>query len=153
MNRRPTALLTALLGCLCLASGKKEEFTVTFHLEADHRPQGENVVFPSRVGDPPRETLFFVVPLIDHTDFAAFKPFKAPDGTSGALIQLDHGATRRLLTTSASKQGAYIRTLVNGRPVDSLLIDSQIEDGRIVVWRGLSDEVIALLKQKYPVLK
>ena len=40
------------------------EYTVTFHLEADHRPQGKNTVFPDRVGDPPRNALFFIVPLL-----------------------------------------------------------------------------------------
>ena len=54
------------------------------------------------------------------------------------------------MTISASKHGAYIRPLVNGRPVDYLVIDEQITDGKIVIWSGLTEKTLTLLEKKCP---
>lgn len=131
------------------AGGKKETMAgIAFHLETQ---PGENpkMVFPQFVAG--EERVFRRVPEISSKDIAAFNPFPSQDGQGyGVLLKLKRGATNRLSGVTAANVGRWMIARVNGRIVDGVVIDQQINDGELVIWKGLSLAEIKGLDKKIP---
>jgi len=132
------------------ASGKAgEDPMVSFHIETE---QAENpkLVFPLEVGGKTR--YFRRMPEIGTRDIAAFHPFPGDDGanTYGIVFQLKNAAARRLASITNANQGRMLLAMTNGRPVDMVVIDQQVDDGFIVIWKGVTEAEIRLYDKAAP---
>jgi hypothetical protein len=56
----------------------------------------------------------------------------------------------RLAAITAANQRRWMLANVNGRPVDAVMIDAQISDGVLVVWRGINLADIQALDATLP---
>ena len=76
-----------------------------------------------------------------------------PSGTGemyGALFKLSKAATGRLNSLSNANIGRFLVAQANGRVVDGVLIDKPVNDGFIVIWKGLTQEDIKLFDKVLP---
>ena len=74
---------------------------------------------------------------ISEHDVMAFSPYRATDGTFGALFQLDEHGRVILDTLSVERRGGLLFVFMNGRLITELQIDKRVSDGRIYVPSGL----------------
>lgn len=143
------ALLTLVVAPVGRAGGKAGEMgMVTFHLETE---AGVNpkMAFPQM--DDGKQRLFLRMPEITLKDMVAFSPF--PSGTGeeyGLVFQLKEPAKRRLNALSIANQGKYLLAQANGRVVDGVFIDKPVDDGLIVVWKGITNDEVKLFDKVLP---
>lgn len=153
MNRRHFLLLTSSLAALlpmsAEAGGKKgEKVDLSFHIEADPNDNPKMVV-PQFVQN--QQRYFRRVPDIATRDIESFKPFQADDGVSnGLVLKLTDRAARRLSALTTSNLDRWLLATVNGRTVDTLMIDRPINDGILVIWKGVSAADITNLDKALP---
>jgi hypothetical protein len=148
--RPPTLLiLCALVFTGCDTLNKKPKFTVSVHAEgtAEDNPR---MIFGDYVGDPPQQMIFKKIPEFSQDNVAAFHSFKADDGTNGVALKLDFRGANSLEMSSRTRSGEVLRAFVNGRGVDYVIVDQPITDGIFTIWRGVPDEVVALMAKKWP---
>ena len=131
------------------AGGKKEGAAgIAFHLETNPG-DNPNMVFTQFVAG--QERVFRRVPEIGPTDLESFNPFPSQDGEGyGVLLRLKRGATNRLSGVTAANMGRWMIARVNGRIVDGVLIDQQITDGEMVIWKGLALAEVKQLDKTLP---
>jgi len=143
------ALLTVVVAPLGRAGGKAgEKGMVTFHLETDPTTNPK-LVFPQM--DNGKQRLFLRAPEFTLKDMVAFSPF--PSGTGdeyGLVFQLKDSGKRHLNVLSLSSQGKYLLAQANGRVVDGVIIDKPVEDGVIVIWKGISNEEVKIFDKVLP---
>lgn len=144
------AMVVFALCASALAGGNAEEDpAVTFHIETE---QAENpqLVFPVEAGG--RTRYFRRMPEIATRDIQAFRPFPGDDGANsyGIIFKLTNNATRRLNNITLANQGRMLLAMANGRPVDMVRIDQPVDDGFIVIWKGVTEADIRLLDQGMP---
>lgn len=145
MNRRTFALLlAAILGLIPLtakAGGKADpKATLTFHLETDDN-DNPKMIFPEHVGSKIR--VFRRMSEVSEKDIESFSPFPSTDGaTYGLMLKLKGAGARRLAAITATNPERWLLARVNGRAVDAVLIDRQISDGMLIVWKGVSSTEI-----------
>jgi hypothetical protein len=92
------------------------------------------------------------VPRITEHDVVAFYPYSAPDGTYGALFQLDGHGTLVLDTLSIERRGELLFVFIDGRSITELQIDRRVSDGRIYIASGLTKADIKLMKKDWPLI-
>ncbi len=97
-----------------------------------------------------RELVFKVIPEFTDKTVVAFHPFDAEDGTHGVSLKLDFKGTNSLELVTRMKQGEILLSMVNGTVVDYVTIDRVVADGIFTIWRGLPDELIAVMEKQYP---
>ncbi len=126
-----------------------EDAVVSFHIETE---QGENpkMIFPVEAGGKTR--YFRRMPEIGMRDISAFRPFPGDDNAStyGIVFQLKNAAGRRLASITGANQGRMLLAMTNGRPVDMVLIDQPVDDGFIVIWKGVTEADIRLYDAAVP---
>lgn len=121
---------------------------VTFHLETE---AGGNpkMVFPQM--DNGKQRFFQRTPEITMKDMVAFSPFPSGTGDAyGLVFQLTDGAKRRLNALSTAYQGKFLLAQANGRVVDGVLIDKPVDDGLIVIWKGITLDEVKLFDKALP---
>ena len=144
-----TALFVLVFAPVGKAGGKAGEMgMVTFHLETE---AGGNpkMVFPQM--DEGKQRWFSRSPEITMKDMVAFRPF--PSGTGeefGLVFQLKDPAARRLNALSMANQGKFLLAQANGRVVDGVVIDKPVNDGLIVIWKGITAEELKLFDKVLP---
>lgn len=117
------------------AGGKKEEkVSVTFHMEAAET-DNPKMIFPQMANGKTR--YFQRVPEINLKDAASFAPFPSDFDGYGMVVTLKPGAFTKLSAVTNINEGRWLLAQVNGRVVDGVLIDKEISDGRLVIWKGL----------------
>jgi len=133
-------LITACLVASALpaaASGKKgDNAGISFHLETE---EGGNpkMVFKQLVAG--KERWFQTTPEITTKTIASFSPFPSDDESSyGVAIQLDRRGSNRLAAMTTANKDKFLVAVVNGRVVDAVIIDKQVTDGMIVIWKGVA---------------
>ena len=89
---------------------------------------------------------------ITEHDVMAFSPYPAPDGTFGALFQLDDHGRVVLDTLSVERRGRFLFVFINGRMITELQIDKRVSDGKIYVPSGLTAADIELMKKQWRLL-
>lgn len=138
-----------LLSPPALAGGKKETMAgIAFHMETDPI-DNPKMTFPQFVDG--KERTFRRVPEISAKDIAAFNPFPSQDGQGyGVLLKLKGGPTNRLAGVTANNIGRWMIARVNGRIVDGVIVDQQIDDGELVIWKGLSLAEVKGMDKKIP---
>lgn len=130
------------ISCLILcalpasASGKKDQTGISFHLETE---AGGNpkMVFQQNLSG--KERHFHRTPEISTRDILAFSPFPSEqEGTYGVVLQLSQRGKNRLAATTIANPDRWLVAAVNGRMVDAVIIDKQVTDGMIVIWKGVT---------------
>lgn len=141
--------LFLLMGTVTVwAGGEKKVAQVSFHIETEGT-DNPKMIFPYDVMGQRR--FFRRIPEISSKDLVAFTPFPADDQASyGVLFQLKNNARRRLAAITAVNQGKWLVCQAFGRIVDGVLVDEPVNDGAIVIWKGLTLEEIRELDTVMP---
>lgn len=152
MHARLAALMTVLFLAFCpslMAGGKPDaKFSATFHMEADGNDHPKMVFSQMAAG---KQRIFRRMPEISTKDIASFSPFPSEVGDGyGVVFRLKPAAANRLSATTAVNLNRWMITMVNGRVVDGVLIDKQINDGMLVIWKGLTLQDTALMDESIP---
>lgn len=143
-----TLCILALLMLPAVAGGKKKTSGISFHIETD---AGENpkMVAPQFVAG--KERYFRRMPDIATQDIAAFNPFPSQDGDGfGVIFQLKGRGKNRLAALTVANTGRWLLARVNGRAIDAVLINRQITDGEIVIWKGISLAEVQEFDKSFP---
>ena len=143
------ALLTLIVAPDGKAGGKAGEMgMVTFHLETE---AGGNPKMVFSQMDNGKERFFNRTPEITMKDMVAFSPFPSGAGDEyGLVFQLKEPAQRRLNAVSIANQGKFLLAQANGRVVDGVVIDKPVEDGVIVIWKGITTDEVKLFDKVLP---
>jgi len=152
MQPRFAAALMVLLTVLCpavFAAGKADnKASVSVHMETEST-DNPKMIFPQDINGQKR--YFRRVPEINTKDVISFSPFPSDAGGDyGVVFRLKDNAARRLSAVTAANQGRWMITMINGRAVDGVIIDKQIDDGIVVAWKGVSLADIAVLDESLP---
>lgn len=130
------SFLVVLAAPLHAGGSAKEVGTVSFHLETD-ATDNPKMIFPLDVSG--RTHYFRRVPEISGKDVTAFSPFPSGVGEDfGVALQLKPNASNRLAAIANANQGRWLAAAVNGRFVDGVIIDKPVNDGYIIIWKGIS---------------
>jgi hypothetical protein len=140
-------VFTAALFCPASAGGKADrKAAVSFHIQTDENENPKMLLPPQEMNG---RTLYFRrMPEVYTKDLTTFSPFPAEGGGDyGAVFRLKGSAVGRLAAITSANQGRWLAAMVNGRIVDGVLINKQIDDGVLVVWKGLNIDDIAAIEQ------
>ena len=153
MQTRRAALLMMLVLALTpavFASGKKEmKASVSFHMETESTDNPKMIFQQMAFG---KDRSFRRVPEVSTKDIVSFTPFPSDAGGDdyGVVFILKENAAKRLSAITNINQGKWMITQINGRVVDGVLIDKQIDDGRLVIWKGVTLADVTVLDESYP---
>jgi hypothetical protein len=139
-----------LLGSHVDAGGKADsKASVSFHIETE-ATDNPKMIFPQQTNGQIR--YFRRLPEITSKDVAAFRPCPSDSGGDdyGIVFQLKETGARRLAAISNINQGRWLLAQINGRVVDAVQIDNPIEDGFLVVWKGVTTAELNLFDAAYP---
>lgn len=152
MSRRiKTLAALLLLACapVATAGGKKDsKLVVSFHMETE-ATDNPKMMFQTVVLGKTR--YFRRMSDISTRDFVSFAPFPDELGnTYGIAIRLKPNAASRLSALTSVNLDRWMAASVNGQIRDVVKIDKVIEDGTLVIWRGVTLEEIHTLDQTIP---
>jgi hypothetical protein len=88
---------------------------------------------------------------LSERDVKSFYPYRAADGSYGALLQLDDHGRTVLDTLSVERRGSTLFIFVDGRPLTELLVDRRVKDGKIYLPAGLTQADIKLMAKDWKV--
>jgi len=144
----PMLVCLALAPAL-LAGGKKEpKIQISFHLETE-ATGNPKMIFPQRVAGQIR--YFNRMPEISSKDIASYAPFpSSAEESYGAVFTLKDHVRNRLAAITNANQGRWVIAQINGRVVDGFIIDKQVDDGRVVVWKGISLADFTIFDEEMP---
>jgi hypothetical protein len=145
-----TAALAALTGLLGLSvCDAKPHSTFRVHTEVN---ESNGPVFSTQVRSQLSGKLVTIekIPTISEHDVAGLQVYRAPDGSFGALFQLNDHGRLALDTLSIERRGGFLFVFVNGRPIKELQIDRRVSDGKIYIASGLTTHEIELMKKDWP---
>jgi hypothetical protein len=145
------AALAALIG-LAIASSGEAKRNSTFRVHAEANPS-DGPVFSTELKFLGRAVTIEKVPTVSENDVTKFQTYRAPDGTYGALFQLDEHGRLALDTVSVERRGGVLFVFINGRPITELRVDRRVSDGKIYIASGLTANDIELLKKDWPTRK
>lgn len=142
------SLVLALAAPLHAGGSAKEIGSVSFHLETD-ATDNPKMIFPLDING--RTRYFRRVPEIAARDVTAFGPFPSGVGEDfGVALKLKPNAANRLTAVATANQGRWLVAAVNGRFVDGVIIDQPVDDGFIIIWKGVSLNEINQLDKLVP---
>ena len=120
------------------------------HLEANAR-DGE--VFAQPIRSITGRTVFIEkIPWLSERDVQRFYPYRAADGSYGALLELDdHGCTV-LDSMSVEHRGSYLYVFINGRPLTEFQVDRRVSDGKIYRASGLTEADIKSMARDWKLI-
>jgi hypothetical protein len=133
------------------ATGKQRQCTFRIHAQANSQ---DTDVFSmsARAISSGKDVTIQKLPWITEHDIMAFSPRPAPDGTFGALFQLDEHGRVILDTLSVERRGGFLFVFINGRMITELQIDKRVSDGKIYIPSGLTAADIQLMKKQWRLL-
>lgn len=137
-SRLPALLmmLATLLTPVVLASGKADiKASLSFHMETEATDNPKMIFAQPTYG----QTRYYRrMPEITTKDAVSFNPFPSDGGGDdyGIVFKLKDNAAKRLAAITNINQGRWMIAQMNGRVVDGVLIDKQIDDGFVVIWKG-----------------
>ncbi len=146
------ALSSLILMALALplhGGGKKEaKLQISFHMETE-ATGNPKMIFPQLVAG--RTRYFTRMPEISSKDIVSYAPFPSSmDESYGAVFKLKDHVSNRLAAITNANQGRWMIAQINGRVVDGIIIDSQVNDGRLVVWKGISLADFTIFDEELP---
>lgn len=151
MNLRTAPLLVLALLPLVMGFSSKPKFSITFHAQADDMDP-KKTMFPIQIEG--KHMMFKIVPEVSQQNIAAFHPFDSDTGNGkGVAMQLDFRGRSSLEMVTRTRQGQCLLAMVNGKPVDYVVVDQVIDNGLLTVWQGVTDDIIKQMDKKYPRIK
>jgi hypothetical protein len=152
MQSRFAAVLTLMILVFCpslSAMGKADaKFTTSFHMETDEN-ENPKMTFQQLANGQAR--FFRRMPEFTTKDIVSFSPFPSEIGDGyGVVFRLKENAAKRLAAITNVNQGRWMIAQVNGRVVDGVLIDRQVDDGALVIWKGVTLEDVTLFDASLP---
>ncbi len=151
MRRLATLLLMLTLALPAMGMNKKPKFTITVHAQAEEMDVPKTM-FPVDIGG--RRVMFKILPEISQENVVAMHAFPAETGNGqGVALQLEVRGRSSLEMATRTRRGEYLLAMVNGVPVDYLVIDRPVSDGLITIWQGFTPEVIKEMEKKYRKIK
>jgi hypothetical protein len=145
-----TVFAAALCAVLSLASAfaKKPHCTLRIHAEAN---ANDGTVFSTTIRSQfsGKNVVIEKTPSLSEHDVVAFRPYPAPDGSYGVLLQLDDHGKMALDALSIERRGSFLFIFVNGRPLTELQVDRRVSDGKIYLPSGLSPSDIELMRKDW----
>ena len=141
--------------CLALApiDASAKQRHCTFRVHAQANPHDSDVFsIPGRTTSSGKDIAIEKLPWITERDIAAFSPYPAPDGTFGALFQLDEHGRVVLDTLSVEHRGRFLFVFINGRMITNLQIDKRVSDGKIYIPSGITASDVELMKKQWRLL-
>lgn len=150
--RRPALfliLLLALSSAVFAAGKKNDKASVSFHMETENT-ENPKMIFPQLANGQTR--YFRRMPEVSMKDIVSFSPFPsdAEGNDYGIVFKLKNHAGNRLAAITNANQGRWMITQLNGRVVDGVLIDQQINDGQLVIWKGVTLADIDMIDKALP---
>ena len=145
-----TAAVAALVTLLALsASEAKQHSTFRVHAEAS---ANDGPVFSTQFRSQlsGKTVTIGKAALISERDVTGLQVYRAPDGSYGALLQLNDHGRLALDSISIERRGGFLFVFVNGRPITELQIDRRVSDGKIYIASGLTTNEIELMKRDWP---
>jgi hypothetical protein len=132
-----------------MAGGNKgKKVDISFHIETE-ASDNPKMIFPYMVMG--KQRFFRRIPEVSSIDFVAFSPFPADDQASyGVILRIKDNARRRLAAITQINSGKWLVCKAFGRIVDGVLVGDPVDDGVVVLWKGLSIEEIGLLDEALP---
>lgn len=140
-------LTLALLAPVQAGSKRPDKNKLTFHLEGN-RIDGPKMVFPIPVGG--EQKFFRKSPITFTRELGSYKPFIADNGTAGGVFFFRKAARTRIAAATTQHQGKWLVAMLNGRPVDMVMIDSPVVDGKLVIWQGITENEIYAFDLELP---
>jgi hypothetical protein len=132
------------------ANGKKRPpVSITFHLEANGL-EGRKLTIPAET---PMGTKYIQKsPSFSTKDFIAYYPFVSPHENEmyGITLQLGKAGAMRLKALSVANEGKYIVANINGKVVDMIFVDKEVDGRVITIWRGVDPEFLSLVNPILP---
>jgi len=143
------AFLSLCPGLTAQAGGKKgEDSGISFHLQGDSSDNPKMIFEQFNAG---RKMVFRRNPEFMTKDIAAFNPFPSQDGEGfGAVLQLKPAARNRLAAVTNANTNRWMLAVVNGRRVDAVVIDKEVTDGYLVIWKGIGAAEIEAFDKTVP---
>ena len=143
------ALCTALFLASAFAKGRHCTFRV--HAEANAQ---DGAAFSTAIRSQfsGRNVVIEKTPSLSEHDVVAFRPYPKPDGSYGALLQLDDHGKMALDALSIERRGSLLFIFVNGRALTELQVDRRVSDGKIYLPSGLTAKDIELMRKDWRVL-
>ncbi len=89
---------------------------------------------------------------LSERDVKRYYPYRAADGSYGALLELDEHGRTVLDTLSVEHRGAVLYVFMNGRPLTELQIDRRNKDGKIYLASGLTEADIKLMHKDWKLI-
>ena len=143
------ALMFVFSAGVVMAGGDKgKKVPIAFHIETEGT-DNPKMIFPYRVMG--KDRFFRRLPEVSSKDFVAFSPFPSEDQLSyGVVLQMKDKARRRLAAVTMVSTDKWLVCQAFGRIVDAVLIDAPVDDGVVVVWKGLTIEEVRQLDEALP---
>jgi hypothetical protein len=133
------------------AAAKQRHCTFRVHAQAN-RQDTDVFSISARATSSGKNIAIEKLAWISEYDVMAFSPYRAPDGTFGALFQLDEHGRTVLDTLSIERRGGFLFVFINGRMITELQIDKRVLDGKIYVPSGLTATDVDLMKKQWRLL-
>ncbi|HEY2125066.1 MAG TPA: hypothetical protein VGG94_06345, partial [Chthoniobacterales bacterium] len=91
---------------------------------------------------------------ISEREVVSFIAYQAPDGSFGALIQLDDHGRVTLDALSVEHRGGLLFIMMNGRNIteNGMQIDKRVSDGKIYIPSGLTAADLKLMKKDWKLI-
>jgi hypothetical protein len=142
-------MIVMVLAPATYAAGKKEgKASITFHMETEGT-DNPKMIFPQMANGQTR--YFRRSSEISQKDVISFSTFPAEGGQGyGLVLKLKPNAVNRFAALTNANQGRWLISQVNGRAVDGIMIDKTVNDGFIVIWKGVTEGDIAILDKEFP---
>jgi hypothetical protein len=142
-------MLTTILCPVARAGAKADKkASISVHLETENT-ENPKMIFQQDIGNGTR--WFRRMPEVSTKEIIAFSPFPSEAGGDfGCVFRLKPNVAGRLSAITSANQNRWLLIMVNGRAVDAVLIDRQIDDGLIVAWKGITLADIAIFEEKMP---
>ena len=147
-------LILCLFFIFSCSSQKKQKplVGISFHLETEKTSNFDrSFVFTLKNNG---KTQFFErSAIITKKGIIAFAPFPGENNDYGGIFQLSPQYAKRLKAISTANIGKEILLKLNGKNIDSVIIDKPSKAPYIAIWKNLSLKDIQLLKKTFPNLK
>lgn len=148
VNTLVAITLVFLTGGAMAGGDKGKKVNISFHIETE-ASDNPKMIFPHEVMGMQR--FFRRIPELSSKDFVAFSPFPSDDQASyGVILQLKDNARRRFAAVTQVSSGKWLVCQAFGRIVDGVLVEDPVDDGVVVIWKGLSIEEIGQMDGTLP---
>jgi hypothetical protein len=146
-----TPLLAALVLLLATrADGGSQHCVFRVHVEANAR---DSNVFAQPIRSMTGRSVFIEkTAWLTERDVKAYYPYRAADGSYGALLKLDDHGRTVLDTLSVERRGAYLYVFLNGRPLTELQVDRRVSDGKVYLASGLTEADIKSMNKDWKLI-